>query len=37
MKIFLAIRSVFFLILIPGTVTGYIPLQIFGAPGSGRS
>lgn len=28
MKIFLAVRSVLFVVLIPGTVVGYIPLQI---------
>jgi protein-S-isoprenylcysteine O-methyltransferase Ste14 len=28
LKIFLAVRSVFFVILIPGTVVGYIPIQI---------
>ncbi len=28
MKIFLALRSVLFVILFPGTVVGYIPLQI---------
>ena len=28
MKAFLALRSLFFLILIPGTVAGYIPLRI---------
>jgi len=28
MEIFLALRSVLFVILIPGTVVGYIPLQI---------
>jgi protein-S-isoprenylcysteine O-methyltransferase Ste14 len=28
MKIFLALRSILFVILMPGTVVGYIPLQI---------
>ena len=28
MKVFLAVRSALFLILIPGTVAGYIPLEI---------
>jgi protein-S-isoprenylcysteine O-methyltransferase Ste14 len=31
MKIFLALRSLLFLILIPGTVAGYIPLRILQA------
>ncbi len=33
MKIFLAIRSLLFLILIPGTVAGYIPLRILRGSG----
>lgn len=33
MKTFLAIRSLLFLILIPGTVAGYIPLRILRASG----
>jgi protein-S-isoprenylcysteine O-methyltransferase Ste14 len=31
MKIFLALRSLLFLVLIPGTVAGYIPLRILRA------
>lgn len=31
MKAFLALRSLFFLVLIPGTVAGYIPLRILRA------
>jgi protein-S-isoprenylcysteine O-methyltransferase Ste14 len=36
MKIFLAARSVFFVILLPGTVAGYVPLRVLRSAGQLR-
>jgi protein-S-isoprenylcysteine O-methyltransferase Ste14 len=36
MKIFLAARSVFFIILLPGTVAGYVPLRVLRSTGQLR-
>ena len=36
MKIFLAARSVFFIILLPGTVAGYVPLRVLRSAGQLR-
>jgi protein-S-isoprenylcysteine O-methyltransferase Ste14 len=33
MRLFLALRALFFVLLLPGTVAGYIPFRIIGAAG----